>query len=107
MYISPAQLLRTGKAIKINPMEGYGGFGLSGHRVCRDLAEDIQYQGCPDEPDTAGGGHLPYAAEHGDLGLLRRIILDQAARDEILADVNIRDNLDFWYKAFPKIKKKP
>lgn len=104
VYISPAQLARTGRAMPINPLEGRGGapaqaaaefaetllgaFGTKGvqmHQILREAATSL------------------IAADRGGLGLLRRIILDKSARDEVLAGVHIRDNLDFWNKVFPRM----
>lgn len=105
VYISPAQTLRTGKAIPVNPLLNYHGGtpvvtaaafaetmlrvldtrGVHVHQILREAATSLM------------------AARRGGLGLLRRIITDKSARDEVLADVHIQDNLDFWSNVFPKI----
>ena len=106
VYISPAQLARTGKAIPINPLEGYGGApAQAATEFAETLLRAFDTKGPQMEQTLREAATSLIAAKRGGLGLLRRIILDKSARDEVLSDVHIQSNLDFWEKIFERLSK--
>ena len=106
VYISPAQLARTGKAIPINPLEAYGGApGTAATAFAETLLKAFDTKGVRMEQLLIQAATSLMASRRGGLGLLRRIILDKSERDVVLADVHLRDNLEFWENVFPGIAK--
>ena len=106
VYISPAQLERTGRAIPINPLEGYRGApAQAATEFAETLLKAFDTKGVQMHQILREAATSLIAAKRGGLGLLRRIILDKSARDEVLSDVHIQDNLDFWESIFPKMAK--
>ena len=106
VYISPAQLSRTGRAIPINPLEAYGGApATAATTFAETLLKAFDTRGVQMHQILREAATSLIASNRGGLGLLRRIILDKSERDAVLADVNIQDNLDFWNAVFPKLQR--
>ncbi len=106
VYISPAQLLRTKKAIPINPLEAYGGApGVAAAAFAETLLKAFDTGGVRMAQLLTQAATSLIATGQGGLGLLRRIILDKSERDAVLANVHLQDNLDFWDEVFPKSAK--
>lgn len=106
VYISPAQLSRTGRAIPINPLEAYGGApATAATTFAETLLKAFDTRGVQMHQILREAATSLIASGRGGLGLLRRIIIDKSERDTLLADVNIRGNLDFWNAVFPKLQR--
>ena len=105
VYVSPAQLSRTGRAIPINPLEGRGAPAQAAAEFAETLLGAFGTKGVQMHQILREAATSLMAARRGGLGLLRRIILDKRVRDEVLAGVHIRDNLDFWNGVFPRMAK--
>lgn len=106
IYISPAQLLRTHKAIPINPLESYGGApGIAATTFAETLLKAFESKGPRMEQLLIQAATSLIASNRGGLGLLRRIIIDKSERDAVLANVHLQDNLDFWERIFPNLAK--
>lgn len=106
VYISPAQISRTGRAIPINPLEAYGGApAMAATAFAETLLKAFDTKGVQMHQILREAATSLIASGRGGMGLLRRIILDKSERDAVLADVNIQDNLDFWNAVFPKLQR--
>lgn len=106
VYISPAQLARTGKAIPINPLElGRGAPAQAATEFAETLLKAFDTKGVQMHQLLREAATSLIAAKRGGLGLLRRIIIDKSVRDEVLSDVHIQDNLDFWDHIFERMQK--
>lgn len=105
VYVSPAQLSRTGRAVPINPLESRGAPAQAAAEFAETLLGAFGTKGVQMHQILREAATSLMAADRGGLGLLRRIILDRRVRDEVLAGVHIRDNLDFWSGVFPRMAK--
>ena len=105
VYVSPAQLSRTGRAIPINPLESRGAPAQAAAEFAETLLGAFGTKGVQMHQILREAATSLMAADRGGLGLLRRIILDKRVRDEVLAGVHMRDNLDFWSGVFPRLPK--
>ena len=106
VYISPAQLKRTGRAIPINPLEAYGGApATAATAFAETLLKAFDTKGVQMHQILREAATSLIASGRGGLGLLRRIIIDKSERESVLGDVHISDNLDFWDAIFPKMAK--
>lgn len=106
VYISPAQLKRTGRAVPINPLEQYGSLPeQAAVAFTQTLLKAFDTEGARMQQILTAAATTVIASGRGGLDLLHRIILDQSERDNILAHVSIKDNLLFWSEVFPKMAK--
>lgn len=106
VYISPAQLMRTHKAVPINPLEAYGGApGTAATSFTETLMKAYDTSGVRMEQLLTQAATSLIASGRGGLGLLRRMIIDKSERDAVLANVHLRDNLDYWENVFPHTAK--
>lgn len=106
VYISPAHLERTGKCIPINPLEGYRGApAQAATEFAETLLKAFETKGVQMHQILREAATSLIAAKRGGMGMMRRIILDKSARDEVLANVNIQENLDFWERVFERMPK--
>lgn len=106
VYISPDQLTRTHKAIPINPLAAYGGApGMAAAAFTATLMKAFDTKGVRMEQLLTQAATSLIASGQGGLGMLRRMIIDKSVRDSVLANVHIRDNLDYWENVFPTVAK--
>lgn len=106
VYVSPAQLVRTHKAVPINPLAAYGRApGTAAASFTSTLMKAFDTKGVRMEQLLTQAATSLIASGRGGLGLLRQMIIDKSVRDTVLADVHIRDNLEFWENVFPNIAK--
>ena len=106
VYISPAQLARTGRATPINPLEWTRGSpAQAGTEFAETLLKAFGTTGVQMQQLLQEAATSLIAANRGGLGLLRKFLIDQSVQNEVLADVHIKSNLDFWESVAPKLSK--